>query len=192
MSHTCHCGSVSWHTHLTLTLNNLSLQRDYDLLLYSELKWLQEPGQQSQYSYHATCWKPQGLIRHTCIIFYSSPRYPHLLWGSPSLLFNGYQGPFTQGYRGHSMTLITRPHLLCRLRKLTAIPPLILYVTKVCTGRASPFPNLTTQTDSKYSNQGEWDGWIPHMSEMLGIQSFWLIHLKEGRPPRKSMQRQEY
>jgi hypothetical protein len=165
VSYICHGGAVSWHTHLTLTLNNLSLQRDYDLLFLSELKWLQEPGQQSQYSYHATRWTLQGLIPHRRIRFSSFPRYPHRLWGSPSLLFNGYQRPFTQWYRGHSMMLINHLHLVCRLRKLTATPPLLCY-QGVCTGRASPFPNKTTETDSKYSNQGEWDGWVPHTSEM--------------------------
>jgi len=122
------------------------------LLFLSELKRVQKPGQQSQYSYHATRWTPQGLISHRRIRFYSSPRYPYQPWGSPSLLFNGYQGPFTQWYRGHSMTMITHLHLVCRLRKLTAKPPLLLYVTKVCTGRA--FPNITTQTDFKSRRMG--------------------------------------
>ena len=39
-----------------------------------------------------------------------------------------------------------------------ATAPLLQHVTKVYTGRASPFPNITIQTDSKHSNQGEWDG----------------------------------
>jgi len=151
-------------------------------LWFAILLWLEtarEPGQQSQYSYHTTRWKPQGLIPHRWIRFHSSPRYPHRLWGSPSLLFNGYQGPFTQGYRGQRMMLTTHLHLVCRLRKLTAIPPLILYVTKVCTGRASPFPNITTQMDSKYSNQGEWDGWVPCTSDVRYTDI--LAHTPEGR-----------
>jgi len=33
-----------------------------------------------------------NLGRHQ--IFFSSPKYPDWLWGSPSLLYNGYLGPF--------------------------------------------------------------------------------------------------
>lgn len=66
MSHVRHCGAVSWHTHLTLTLYNFSLQRDYDLPVLSELRRLQQPGQQSQYSYYATRWTRHGLIPNRC------------------------------------------------------------------------------------------------------------------------------
>jgi hypothetical protein len=59
-----------------------------------------------------------------------------------------------------------------------AIAPLLLHVTKVCTERASSFPNKTTQTDSKYSNQGEWDG-VPHTSEVRYTDV--LAHTPEGR-----------
>jgi len=43
-------------------------------------------------SYHE--WMIGGSIPNRCWEFFSSPQRPDLLWGSSSLLSNGYQGLF--------------------------------------------------------------------------------------------------
>jgi hypothetical protein len=78
-----------------------------------------------------------------------------------------------------------------RLRKLTATPPLLLHASMESTGKTSHFPNITTQTDSKYSNQGEWDGY--HIQQRYKVyKTCSLINLKGGIPLGRLMQRWEY
>jgi hypothetical protein len=53
--------------------------------------------------------------------FFSSPKYPHRLWASPSIVFNGYRGSRSVGIQrpGRGTDLI-----VTRLRMSGAIPPL--------------------------------------------------------------------
>jgi hypothetical protein len=53
--------------------------------------------------------------------------YPDWLWGSPSLLYNGYR-VFPGGKGGRGLMPTTHPLLAPRLRKSWAIPPLTLWV----------------------------------------------------------------
>jgi hypothetical protein len=52
--------------------------------------------------------------------------FPDRLWGPPSLLSNGYRGPFPGGKRGRGVTLTTHPHLMLTSwmsRSYTSSPP---------------------------------------------------------------------
>jgi hypothetical protein len=57
------------------------------------------------------------------------------------------------------------------------------YTTLVCFQdvhrKSFAFVNITTQTDSKYSDQGEWDGWVPHVRDVKYTGVF--AHTPEGR-----------
>jgi hypothetical protein len=55
---------------------------------------------------------------------FSSPRRPVRLWGSPSLLSNGYWGLFPRGESGRGVTLTTHLQLAPRSRKRGSIHPL--------------------------------------------------------------------
>jgi hypothetical protein len=58
---------------------------------------------------------------------FSSPRCPGRLWGSPSLLSNGYWGLFAQGQSGRGVKLTTHFQLVPRSRKCGSIHPICLH-----------------------------------------------------------------
>jgi hypothetical protein len=60
---------------------------------------------------------------------------PDRSWGPPSLLYNGYRGPFPGVKRGLGVTLTTHPHLVPRsrmIRSYTSSPP---WCCMACTGQ---------------------------------------------------------
>jgi hypothetical protein len=62
---------------------------------------------------------------------FSSPPHPDQLWGPPSLLSNGYQGP-SLGVKQQDVKMTTHLHLVLRSRICGAIPPLPQYAFMVC------------------------------------------------------------
>jgi hypothetical protein len=48
------------------------------------------------------------------------------LWGSPTLLSNGYRALFSLEKRDRNVKLTTRLHLIPRLRMCGAVPPLLI------------------------------------------------------------------
>jgi len=71
------------------------------------------------------------------------PKHPDQLWGSPILLFSGYQGIHPHGYSSQGMRLTTHLHVGQRLTTNAAIPPLHLSVfiasTGACSSLLSPY-----------------------------------------------------
>jgi hypothetical protein len=54
-----------------------------------------------------------------------SPQRPYRLWAPPSLLFNGYSGPFPRGWRGRCVKLTTYFHLVPTDRTENTCPLLL-------------------------------------------------------------------
>lgn len=48
--------------------------------------------------------------------FFFSPQGPDQLWGQPSLICNGYEGLFPQGWSGRDMKLVAHLYLVLRLQ----------------------------------------------------------------------------
>jgi hypothetical protein len=63
--------------------------------------------------------------------FISSTPRPHRLWGTPSLLSNGYQGLFLWGQSGWGVKLTTHFHLVPRSRMRGDKLPFLQYAFKV-------------------------------------------------------------
>ena len=53
----------------------------------------------------------------------SSPKISDRIFYSPSLPFNGFQGPFYPEQRGKNVKRVTQSHLLPRLRMMKTVPP---------------------------------------------------------------------
>jgi hypothetical protein len=68
--------------------------------------------------------------------FFLWPLCPARLWGPPSLLYKGYQGPSPELKRGRGVTLTTHPHLVPRSRMSRSCIPIPTGALVACSGTA--------------------------------------------------------
>ena len=80
----------------------------------------------------------RGLNPGTGKCLFFAPKLPDRVWGSPSLLFNGYRRSFP-GVNSRGANLTTYLHLVTKLRMNGAVPLISLHVFVERTGKDLPF-----------------------------------------------------